>query len=240
MIMNLEKRILVIEDEVKLVEVIESYLLHSGYAVCKAYNGKDALTALNQFDPHLIILDLMLPDISGEEICKYIRRFSRVPIIILTAKVSEDDILNGLDIGADDFVTKPFSPKQLVARVGAILRRTSEERSMLSHKLSFNNDDLVIHIPSHEVFKNGEIVKLTPHEYNILLSLIKYCEKTFTREELISVALDHDFDGYDRVIDSHIKNLRQKIETDPKNPKYILTVFGVGYRFDAKQQGVNL
>lgn len=233
--MNIDKRILIVDDEAKLVEVIESYLLNSGYDVYKAYNGKDALNIFNQYKPHLIILDLMLPDMSGEEICKQIRKFSRVPIIMLTAKVAEEEILCGLELGADDYVTKPFSPKQLVARIGAVLRRSSEERNILSQTLSFNDDDLVIHVLSHEVYKNGVNVRLTPNEYNILLSLIKYCEKTFTREELISIAIGDDFDGYDRVIDSHIKNLRQKIETDPKNPKYIRTIFGVGYRFDAKQ-----
>ncbi|MDN5277360.1 MAG: hypothetical protein PWR01_1325 [Clostridiales bacterium] len=230
MVANL-KKILVVDDEVKIVEVVKSYLESRGYPVDVAYSGKDALDKFEKVNPCLIILDLMLPDIPGEEICQMIRRRSRVPIIMLTAKVDEEDILRGLNIGADDYVTKPFSLRQLVARVEAVLRRVSDDPVPLSSIISFNNGDLVIDTLKYEVKKNGNTVNLTPSEYKLLMTMIKYPDKTFTREELISMAFGDDFDGYDRTIDAHIKNIRQKIESDPKNPKYILTVYGTGYRF---------
>ncbi|MCX7923065.1 MAG: response regulator transcription factor [Clostridia bacterium] len=225
------KKILVVDDEQKIVEVVKSYLQHSGYEVYEAYTGKQAIELFEKIDPSLVILDLMLPDISGEDICRLIRKQSRVPVIMLTAKVEEEDILKGLDIGADDYITKPFSPKQLVARVIAVLRRTSEDPVPLSNVLSFNKDDLVIDTLKYEVRKNESIANLTPNEYKILMTLVKYPKKTFTREELICMALGNDYEGFDRTVDTHIKNIRQKIETDPKAPKYILTVHGVGYRF---------
>ncbi len=141
------------------------------------------------------------------------------------------DRRRGYDIGADDYVTKPFSPKQLIARVAALLRRSSDDLVPLSNIISFNNDDLVVDNLSYDIKKNGNGVNLTPNEYKILMTMMKYPKKTFTREELICMALGEDFDGFDRTIDTHIKNLRQKIESDPKAPKYILTVHGVGYRF---------
>ncbi|HEY9062734.1 MAG TPA: response regulator transcription factor [Pseudobacteroides sp.] len=230
---NFGKKILVVDDEEKIVEVVKSYLEHSGYEVHEAYNGDQALSMFERVEPSLVVLDLMLPDMSGEEICKTIRKQSRVPIIMLTAKVEEEDILKGLDIGADDYITKPFSPKQLVARVGAVLRRAAEDPVPLSNIISFN-DDLVIDNLKYEVRKNNNTVNLTPNEFKILMTLVKYPKKTFTREELICIALGDDFKGFDRTVDTHIKNLRQKIETDPKVPKYILTVHGIGYRFDGE------
>lgn len=225
------KKILVVDDEVKIVEVVKSYLENSGYTVCEAYNGREALTRYEKENPALVILDLMLPDISGEEICRALRKKSRVPIIMLTAKVEEEDVLTGLNIGADDYVTKPFSPRQLVARVEAVLRRAGDALVPLSSHLSFNNDELVIDTSKYEVKRNGRAVNLTPNELRLLLTLARYPDKTFTRDELIYMALGEDFDGYDRTIDTYIKNIRQKIEPDPKNPKYILTVHGIGYRF---------
>ncbi len=225
------KKILVVDDEVKIVEVVRSYLENSGYSVAEAYNGKDALEKFEKTNPALVVLDLMLPDISGEEICTTIRKKSRIPIIMLTAKVEEEDILKGLNIGADDYVTKPFSPRQLVARVEAVLRRASDAPVPLSGMMSFNEDDLVIDTLKYEVKKRGNIVNLTPNEYKLLMTMVKYPDKAFTREELICMVLGEDFDGYDRTIDTHIKNIRQKIETDPKNPKYIMTIHGIGYRF---------
>ncbi len=225
------KKILVVDDEAKIVEVIKSYLESGGYEVYTAFNGEQALALFEEDHPSLIVLDLMLPDISGEDICRRLRKKSRVPIIMLTAKVEENDILNGLDIGADDYVTKPFSPRQLVARVGALLRRTEEDATPLASVLSFFDGDLVVDYQSYEVKKCGAVVNLTPNEFKMLTTLLKYPQKVFTREELIRMVIGEDFEGYDRIIDTHIKNLRQKIETDSRNPRYILTVHGVGYRF---------
>lgn len=234
--MDLTKKILVVDDEQKIVEVVKSYLEHSGYTVFFAYDGKQALKLFSDVSPSLIVLDLMLPDVSGEEIIKRIRKVSRVPVIMLTAKAEEADILKGLDIGADDYVTKPFSPKQLVARVNAVLRRVTDDPAALSSTISFNNNDLVIDDVKHEIRKQGASVNLTPKEYRILLTLIKYPQKTFTRDELINMALGDDFEGFDRTVDTHIKNLRQKIETDPKSPQYLLTVHGIGYKFGGEKQ----
>jgi DNA-binding response OmpR family regulator len=226
-----KKRILVVDDEEKIVEVVESYLEKEGYDVCHAYNGKAAMEAFERFRPSLVILDLMLPDMTGEDICKEIRKTSRIPIIMLTAKVEENYILNGFGIGADDYVTKPFSAKQLMARVAALLRRASDDLTLLADRFSFYEDDLVVEDSRHEVKKNGSIVNLTPSEYKILIALINHNKKVYTRDELVYIALGDDYDGFDRVIDSHVKNLRQKIETNPREPKYIITVHGLGYKF---------
>ncbi|MCD8498848.1 MAG: response regulator transcription factor [Clostridiales bacterium] len=223
--------VLIVDDEKGIVEVVRDYLLNAGFHVLEAYNGRDALALFDQMAPDLLILDLMLPDITGEEVCRVIRRKSRVPIIMLTAKVAEADLLKGFNLGADDYVTKPFSPRQLLARVQAILRRVSDEAYTLSDQLSFNHGDLVIDSLRHEVRKAGETVALTPIEFKILASLGKYPTKVFTREELISLALEDDYQGNDRVIDSHIKNIRQKIEDDTRDPQYIQTVHGIGYKF---------
>lgn len=225
------KRILIVDDEAKIVEVVQSYLEKDGYTVYKALNGREALEKFDKFNPSLIILDLMLPDITGEEICKTIRKKSRVPIIMLTAKIDEENILEGLDIGADDYVTKPFSPRQLMARVTALLRRTDEDTALLCNIISFNDDDLIIDPIKYEVKKSGMSVNLTPNEYKILITLLRYPKKVFTRDELITRVMGSEFEGYDRIIDTHIKNLRQKIETDSKKPIYIITVHGIGYRF---------
>ncbi|NLM74392.1 MAG: response regulator transcription factor [Clostridiaceae bacterium] len=228
---NVSKKILVVDDELKIVEVVKSYLEKSGYTVIEAYSGKEALNSFEKHKPSLVILDLMLPDISGEEVCKTLRKKSRVPVIMLTAKIEEESVLEGLNIGADDYVTKPFSPRQLVARVEAVLRRSGDPLAPLSSILSFNDDELVIDTLKYEVKRSGEAINLTPNEYKILLTMVKYPDKTFTRDELICISLGEDFNGYDRTIDTYIKNIRQKIEPDPKNPKYILTVHGIGYRF---------
>jgi DNA-binding response OmpR family regulator len=225
------KKILVVDDEEKIVEVVRAYLEKAGYEVFGAYNGKDAINLFEKHRPTLIVLDLMLPDMSGEDVCKILRKKSRVPIIMLTAKVDESNVLNGYDIGTDDYITKPFSPKQLVAKINAILRRLDDDAVPLSSILSFNNGDLVLNILKHEVKKNGVIVNLTSSEYKILVTLIKYPQKTFTREELVSFALEDNFDGFDRVIDTHIKKIRQKLESNSRDPKYIITIYGIGYRF---------
>ncbi len=164
----------------------------------------------DKINPDLMILDLMLPDINGENLCRILREKSKIPIIMLTAKTSEGDIINGLDIGADDYVTKPFSPRQLVARVKALIRRTEGDKLRKEGLISFNNGKLIIDTLKYEVKKSGTIVNLTPIEYNILKTMASYPEKNFTREELISIVLEKSFDGYDRAIDSHIKNFKTK------------------------------
>ncbi len=226
-----KKTILVVDDEIKITEVIKSYLEAAGYTVLSAHNGTGALRLFEKYSPALIVLDLMLPDISGEDICRNIRRTSNVPIIMLTAKVDDADVISGLGIGADDYLTKPFSPKQLVARVEAVLRRTSAEPAALMSAFSFSDGTLVIDGLRHEVRKNGQMISLTPNEYNLLLTMAKYPSKAFTREELIRLALGDDYDGFDRVIDTHIKNIRQKLGDDSRTPHYILTLHGTGYRF---------
>jgi DNA-binding response OmpR family regulator len=224
------KTILVVDDEKKIVDVLDTYLRSAGFRVLCAYTGLEAIDQFSRGKPDLIILDLMLPDLPGEDITRIIRRTSRTPILMLTARTDEESILQGLSSGADDYVTKPFSPRQVVARVEAILRRSAENDEP-SPVLAFNDQDLVIDPIRHEVKKKGLSVQLTPSEFKIILTLAKYPERTFSREELIDMALGGEYEGYARVIDTHVKNIRLKIEDDPKAPKYVQTVFGVGYKF---------
>ena len=225
-------RVLVVDDEPKITDVVGSYLRKAGYAPLVAENGEQALRLLEKERPCLIILDLMLPDMSGEDVCRKVRSRSRVPIIMLTAKVEDADAVKGLGLGADDYVTKPFSPRQLMARVQAVLRRTAEDASPLAKVMSFAHDDLLIDAVAGEVRKAGAAVSVTPRELRLLRVLAANPGRVFSREELIARALGDDFDGFDRTIDAHVKNLRQKIETDPSSPRYILTVHGIGYRFN--------
>jgi len=222
------KHILIVDDEPKIVDVVKSYLERSNYKVFAAYNGKEAYEKFEKETPSLIILDWMLPDTTGVEICRTLRQKSDVPIIMLTAKVEEENILQGLHIGADDYVTKPFSPRQLVARVEAILRRVESDSPQI---LSFYNGELVVDFDGRDVKIDGNSVNLTPNEFKVICALARHPQKVFTREELITIISGADFDGFDRVIDTNIKNIRQKIERDTKNPRFILTVHGVGYKF---------
>jgi len=226
-----KKKVLIVDDEKKIVEAVAAYLENSGYTAITAHDGEKALLLVEKMNPDLVVLDLMLPQISGEEVCKAIRKISRIPIIMLTAKINEDDKINGFNIGADDYVTKPFSPRELMARINSLLRRSDEGASPLFDKMSWNNNDLEVDLVSYTVRKSGEIVNLTPNEFKLLCAMIKYPKKTFTREELIEVAFGANYVGFDRTIDSHIKNLRSKIEDDTTNPSYIITVRGIGYKF---------
>lgn len=225
------KNILVVDDEFKILDVISSLLESKGYRVFRAETGFQALEIFARENISLLVLDLMLPDITGEDVCKRIRKKSRVPIIMLTAKVEEQDLLTGLNIGADDYMTKPFSLKELAARVEAVIRRSSDDLIPLFSKNSYNDGDLVVDFQQNIIRKKQETVNLTPTELNILSVLIKYPGKVFTRSELIELALGDNFDGFDRSIDSHIRNLRQKIEDNPKTPVYVLTIHGKGYKF---------
>lgn len=223
--------ILVIDDEVKIIEIVKTFLESHGYNVITATHGEEGLALFIKNPISLVVLDLMLPGLSGEELCHRIRQRSRVPILMLTAKVSESDMITGFDLGADDYLTKPFGLKTLLARIEAILRRSATEPKPLQKKQRYRDDDLVIDFEHLVVTKAGEAIKLTPIETDILMAMAAYPNKIFSREDLIRYALGDDFEGYDRTIDSHIKNLRQKIETNPKTPVYVLTVHGVGYRF---------
>ncbi len=225
------KKVLVVEDEEKIASVVISFLETKGFHTVWAKDGWQAIELFDNENITMILLDLMLPLISGEEVCKIIRKKSRVPIIMLTAKSDEADLLNGLGNGADDYITKPFSLKALYARMEAVLRRSSDDIEALVNKASYNKGDLEVDFVSRIVTKGKEEVKLTPNEYKILITLIKYPNKVFTRDELIASAFGDEFEGYDRTIDSHIKNLRQKIESDPKKPVYVKTIHGVGYKF---------
>lgn len=224
------KKVLIVDDEYKIVQVVKSYLEREGCEVVEAFDGKQALKIINSINLDLIVLDLMLPDMTGEDICKIVRKKSRVPIIMLTAKIDEGSIVSGLNIGADDYITKPFSPRELMARIFAIFRRLNEEIVPLSNIISLKGDDLIVDIIKKEIKKNGVNVNLTTMEYKLLMTLLKYPHKTFTREELINNTFGGNYEGFDRTIDTHIKNLRQKIETNPKEPQYIITVYGTGYR----------
>lgn len=225
------RNILIVDDEPKILEVITSFLENKGYHIFTAENGNQALKIFGQENIALVVLDLMLPDISGEEVCIALRKQSRVPIIMLTAKADENNLLQGLKIGADDYITKPFSLKELQARIETVLRRSGDDLTPLTVKCSWNDGDLCVDFEKNIIKKKQKIVSLTPNELKILSALIKYPGKVFTRLELIETALGTDFDGYDRAIDSHVKNLRQKIEDDPRSPVYILTVHGLGYKF---------
>lgn len=225
-----KKNILVVDDEPKIVEVVSSFLESRGYHIFTAENGYRALEIFNQENIALVVLDLMMPDISGEEVCQIIRKKSRIPIIMLTAKSDENHLIKGLGLGADDYITKPFSLKELHARMEAVLRRSDSDLPLVV-KHSWNGGDLFIDFEKNIIKKRQKSISLTPNEFKLLSTLIKYSGKVFTRTELIEIALGSEFDGYDRTIDTHIKNLRQKLEDNPRSPVYILTIHGFGYKF---------
>ncbi len=223
------RKILVIEDEAKIAEIVKAYLEKEGFQVTVADTGAAALSFLKEGFV-LIILDLMLPDMAGEDICSAVREDSDVPIIMLTAKSEEEDRVRGLGIGADDYVVKPFSPRELVARVHALLRRSGGTRNILS----FNGKDLVIDSARFEVKKKDSNLVLTPTEFKLLHCLADRPGQVFTRLQLVNVILGYDFEGYDRTIDAHIKNIRHKIEDNQKKPFYLKTVYGIGYKFTGR------
>ncbi len=220
--------ILVVDDEPKIVKQAQDYLENSGFRVVAAGDGKNALVAARRERPDLIVLDLNLPGIDGLEVCRALRRESDVPIIMLTARVGEADRLIGLELGADDYITKPFSPRELVARVRAVLRRV---RGGVHQPGMIRVGDLEIDVHGHRVTLDGEPLRLTRTEFDLLVTLAQHPGQAFTREQLLDRLHGVAYDGYDRSIDAHVKNLRQKIEPDPGEPRYVLTVYGVGYRF---------
>ena len=227
-------KILIVDDEENILKIVEAYLVAKNYQVFRAMDGEEALRKAETIRPDLIVLDLMLPDISGLEVCRRIRKSSSVPVIMLTARTTEQDILSGLQIGADHYMTKPFSPKELVARVQTVLRRSHPEPQEV--KWSFDSGLLEIYPDNKQVFKKGVEVGLTPTEYRLLTLLASHPQQIFPRQQLLQVVKGLDFDGTDRVIDVHIKNLRQKIEDDDtRTPYYILTIYGEGYRFGGQK-----
>jgi DNA-binding response OmpR family regulator len=221
--------ILIIEDEEKVSEVIKAYLEKEGYKVYCAAEGLKGIDIFKSNDIKLVILDLMLPDISGEDVCKIIRESSDVHIFMLTAKVALEDRIEGLNIGADEYLIKPFSPRELTARVNALFRRLDAENE--SSNLIYDDGRLAVDFEKREVKVNGEEVSFTPNEFDILYVLIMNKGRVLSREQLIEKIFGLDFEGYDRTIDVHIKNIRKKIEEDTKNPKYVITVVKVGYKF---------
>lgn len=224
------KTVLIVDDEPKIREVVASYLRKEGYLTIEAGSGSEALELVEKGKLDFIILDLMLPDISGEEVCRRVRRFSPVPVLMLTAKSSGTSKINGLSLGADDYLVKPFDPNELTARVRAILRRSGGD-TLLADRISFHEDRLVLDIPGQKVYVEGTEVNLTPNEYKLLLVMARHPQRVFSRTELVEKVLGFDYEGDERTIDQHVKNLRQKIERDPREPFFLVTVFGKGYRF---------
>lgn len=222
--------ILVVEDEKNISDVIKAYLKKEGYMVITAFNGEEALEKFKSNPIHMVILDLMIPKISGEQVCSSIRNISDVPIIMLTAKSELEDKIQGLNIGADDYMIKPFSPRELISRVKALMRRAYKDSSILAEKLRFKGE-LEIDIDRLLVTKSGKTIDLTANEFKILSTLASNPEIVLTREQLIQKAFGMDYEGFDRTIDTHIKNIRQKIEENPKSPEYIVTIYGMGYKF---------
>lgn len=225
----MSKLILVVDDEPRLINLVRGYLEEEGYQVTSAANGRAALFAARDHKPDLIILDLMMPEMDGWEFLRLHRQERNTPIIMLTAKVDDVDKVAGLEMGADDYLAKPFSPRELVARVRAVLRRTGsapEEPQLL------RSGDLVLDVDGRSLTRQGEMIELTPMEFELLAALMRSPGRAFSRLELLERSQGYAYDGYERTVDVHIKNLRKKIEPDTSQPHYVLTVFGVGYRFN--------
>jgi two-component system response regulator RegX3 len=225
------ERIIVIDDEPSVHDVARAYMEREGFHVLSAINGRDGLTMALQMNPDLVILDLMLPDLSGLEVCAELRSQSDVAIVMLTACSAEDSVVQGLELGADDYLVKPFSPRELVARVKALLRRAQPgDQEAEEEQIVFDGGDLRLDMSRHQVVVRGESIDLTPCEYKLLLALAQSPGRVYSRYELINRVQGYDYDGYERTIDAHVKNLRRKVEPDPRQPRYLETVHGVGYR----------
>ncbi len=223
-------KILVVEDDTKTANLLHLYLQRAGFQVHITQDGYSGLEMARKLQPDLVLLDLMLPNINGLDICRLLRMEGSMPIIILTAKSTEDDVLRGLELGADDYIAKPFSPREVIARVKTVLRRVQEfSSSQKQRELQFG--DLTINITRHEVSLSGEIVHLTPKEFRLLETMAREPGRAFSRLELVERAFGYDYEGLERTVDAHVMNLRKKIELDHTKPNYVETVYGVGYRF---------
>lgn len=225
----MKRRILIVDDDVKIVELLQLYLEKEGYGTLVAYDGFTALTLARQKRPDLVLLDLMLPVMDGLDVCRILRAESNIPIIMLTAKTTEADMLLGLDLGADDYINKPFSPRQVVARVRTVLRRAGDVHEKVRPEVRVG--DLVIDFAAHQARLKDVPVRLTPKEFQLLETMAKEPGRAFSRLELLERVFGLDYEGVDRTIDVHVLNLRKKIEPDPAQPIYIQTVYGIGYRF---------
>ncbi|MBI5232377.1 MAG: response regulator transcription factor [Coriobacteriales bacterium] len=227
------RRILVVEDEKAIRDAVGAYLEKEGFWVTPAADGQSALDEFGRHKFDAVVLDLNLPKLSGEEVCARIRDISDVPIMMLTAKGEVEDRIEGLELGADDYLVKPFSPRELVARVRALLRRAHVTEEPQREKLVYG--PLEIDVAGHRAYRDGEEIDLTASEYKLLLTLARYPGRVYSRMELVEKVLGYDFEGYERTIDSHVKNLRAKLGDDPRHPTFIYTVHGVGYRFEASR-----
>ena len=229
-----EEKILIVDDEKKIVKLVRAYLEKEGYATIGAYDGKAALELWRRERPDLVVLDILMPEVDGLEFCREVRKSSTTPIIMLSAKSGETDKLVGLELGADDYVTKPFSPRELVARIRAVLRR--HDLASGGEEIPIAEGPLVIHRDRHLVSVNGEEVQLTPTEFSMLASLASSPGRVFSRGQLIRSVQGDFFEGYERTVDTHIKNIRKKIGRNATDWSFIETVYGVGYRFQAKKE----
>jgi DNA-binding response OmpR family regulator len=225
----MSRTILVVDDDKKIVDLVSLYLRKEGYEVLTALDGRDALQVARSYHPDLIVLDLLLPGIDGRDVCQTLRAESQVPVIMLTALSTDEDKLLGLDLGADDYMTKPFNPRELVGRVRAVLRRVAPEAEPPPDA---RFGELTISFLRHQVLRRDQIVNLTPTEFRVLEVLAREPGRAFSRSELLDRAFGHDYEGVDRTVDVHIMNLRRKIEREPSRPRYVATVPGVGYRFE--------
>lgn len=221
-------KILIVEDETKIARTVRLYLEQAGFQVTMIHDGALAMPAFRHEQPDLIVLDLMLPNVDGLDVCRQIRRTSNVPIIMFTARSEEADTLIGLELGADDYITKPFSPREVVARVRAVLRRAQGPEQTVS---LLAESDVQVDLDRHVATIGGNPIELTPIEFNLLVAFVRQPGRAFTRLQLLEAVGDPAYDGYERTIDQHIKNLRAKLGDDARNPRHILTVYGVGYKF---------
>ena len=226
----MSSRILIVEDDPDTVKLVDLYLRRDGHKVLSARDGLEGLRLVREARPDLVVLDLMLPRLDGMEVCRALREESDVPIVMVTARVEEEDRLTGLDLGADDYVTKPFSPKELAARVRAVLRRTARE-ALERGPAELEHGDIKVNLRRRTVYTGTTSVTLTPTEFRLLALLMREPGRTFSREQIIDRVFGYDFDGFDRTVDAHVANLRRKLEARRGEPRYIHTIYGVGYRF---------
>ncbi len=225
-------KVLIVEDDESTVELVRLYLRRDGHEVLAATDGREGLRLAREARPDLVILDLMLPGLDGMQICQALREESTVPIVMLTARVEEEDRLAGLDMGADDYITKPFSPRELAARVRAVLRRTARD-AVEPGPAQLDHGTVRVDLRQKTAYASGKEVRLTPTEFRILALLMREPTRIFSRDQIIDRVFGYDFDGFDRTVDAHVSNLRRKIQAGPDEPRYIQTVYGMGYRFAA-------